>query len=76
MLQKKTGKFNPQDFEESKLWNKYMIAYEDALNSCNHIPWHIVPADQNWYKEYLVASVVVDYLKSLKMTYPKIKKTK
>lgn len=75
-LPEKNWKFNPQDFEESKLWDKYMLAYEDALNNCNQIPWNIIPADQNWYKEYLVASTVVDYLKSLKMTYPKIKKTK
>jgi len=34
----------------------------------------IVPSDQNWYKEYLVAATVRDTLKELKMRYPGLKK--
>jgi polyphosphate kinase 2 (PPK2 family) len=29
--------------------------YEDCFAHCNKIPWHIIPADQNWYKDHLVA---------------------
>lgn len=73
-LPEKNWKYNPQDLEESKLWDAYMDCYEDALNNCSaDIPWEIIPADQNWYKEYLVASKVVGFLKSLKMSYPKLK---
>ncbi|MEI6312153.1 MAG: PPK2 family polyphosphate kinase [Bacteroidota bacterium] len=71
----KNWKYNAQDFEESKFWSAYMKAYEDAIDTCSpKIPWHIIPADHNWYKEYLIASEVVNYLKSLKMSYPTIKK--
>jgi len=33
-----------------------------------------VPADQNWYKEYLIASQLYELLKSLNMQYPGLKK--
>ncbi len=70
----KQWKYNENDFAESKLWDVYMKMYEDCFEECNKIPWTIVPSDQNWYKEYLIASVVLDTLKSLNMQYPGIKK--
>lgn len=70
----KQWKYNDEDFKESKLWSKYMGYYEDVFTHCNEIPWHIVPADQNWYKSYTVASILLKTLKELKMKYPGIKK--
>ncbi len=70
----KQWKYNEQDFAEEKLWNDYMQAYEDCLNQCNKPAWIIVPADQNWYKEYIVASALLNTLKSLDMQFPGIKK--
>ena len=71
---RKMWKYNEKDFEEARLWKKYMSYYEDCFNTCNKVPWHIIPSDQNWYKEYLIASVVYDTLKKLKMQYPGLKK--
>ncbi len=70
----KQWKYNEIDFAEAKLWDTYMKMYEDCFEECNNIPWIIVPADQNWYKEFLIASAVLDTLKSLNMQYPGIKK--
>jgi PPK2 family polyphosphate:nucleotide phosphotransferase len=70
----KQWKYNEDDFKEAKLWDNYMEVYEDCFEHCNEIPWMIVPADQNWYKEYLIATTVRDTLKSLKMQYPGLKK--
>ncbi|MGC4035674.1 MAG: polyphosphate kinase [Chitinophagaceae bacterium] len=70
----KQWKYNENDFSEAKLWDIYMQMYEDCFENCNDIPWTIVPADQNWYKEYLIASAVLDTLKSLDMKYPGLKK--
>ena len=70
----KMWKYNEKDFEEAKLWDIYMKMYEDCFNNCNNPPWTIVPADQNWYKEYLIASKLVELLKSLDMQFPGIKK--
>lgn len=70
----KMWKYNSKDFDESALWDTYMKYYEEAFNSCNNIPWHIIPADQNWYKSHLVATILRDTLKGLDMKYPGIKK--
>ena len=66
----KQWKYNANDFKEAALWDDYMNAYEDCFTNCNNPPWIIVPADQNWYKEYLIASTVLDTLKKLDMKYP------
>ena len=70
----KMWKYNEKDFEEARLWKIYMKMYEHCFNKCNHIPWTIVPSDQNWYKEFLIAKSMRDTLASLKMQYPGLKK--
>jgi len=70
----KQWKYNENDFKESELWDEYMKMYEECFKHCNNIPWKIIPADQNWYKEHLIATAVYDTLKSLNMQYPKLKK--
>lgn len=72
---KKMWKYNPGDLEESKLWDQYMEAYQDAFTACGpEIPWHIIPADKNWYKEYLIAKTIVEALEKLDLRYPSIEK--
>lgn len=71
---KKQWKYNEKDFEEAKLWKEYMKAYEDCFKYCNDTPWIIVPADQNWYKEYVIANALHQLLKGLQMKYPGLKK--
>jgi PPK2 family polyphosphate:nucleotide phosphotransferase len=71
---RKMWKYNAKDFEEAKLWKEYMAAYEDCFANCNKQPWIITPADQNWYKEYIIASNLYNLLKSLNMQYPGLKK--
>ncbi len=65
----KQWKFNAADFEESKLWDKYMRYYEAAINGSD-IKWHIVPSDTRWYRNYFVANIVHETLKNLKPAYP------
>ncbi len=69
----KFWKHNDGDWETSKKWDKYMKAYEDVFKYCNEPKWTIVPADQNWYKEYIVAETLVKKLKGLDLRYPKLK---
>ena len=66
----KMWKHNPNDEKEAELWPQYMKAYEDCLKHCNAIPWVIVPSDQNWYKEYLVADEILKTLKGFNLQYP------
>jgi PPK2 family polyphosphate:nucleotide phosphotransferase len=71
---RKQWKYNENDFNEARLWDDYMKAYEDCFENCDKVPWIIVPADQNWYKEYVIADALLRTLKKLKMQYPGLKK--
>jgi len=71
---KKQWKYNENDFSETRLWDIYMEMYEDCFENCNDIPWIIVAADQNWYKEFIIASKILETLKNFDMKYPGFKK--
>jgi PPK2 family polyphosphate:nucleotide phosphotransferase len=68
----KFWKYNKRDQEEAKLRDRYLEMYEEVFEACNKVPWTIVPADQNWHKEYLIAKTVVESLRSLNMKYPQL----
>lgn len=70
----KMWKYNEKDFDEAKLWDIYMEMYEDCFANCNKPEWTIVPADQNWYKENIIATALRDLLKGLDMQFPGMKK--
>ena len=68
----KWWKFNPADLEERARWDEYQEAFADALSKCStpHAPWYVVPAERRWFRDLLVARVLVDTLESLGMKYP------
>ncbi len=54
MIPSKNWKFELNDIKMRKYWNHFQQAYEDAINRCSpsYAPWHIVPADHKWYRDY------------------------
>ncbi|HLG36685.1 MAG TPA: hypothetical protein VI338_01010, partial [Nitrososphaera sp.] len=68
----KQWKHNPDDFKESEHWDDYMRCYEDAINQST-IPWHIVPVDKRWYRDYVMAKVVCETLEKMKPKLPTFK---
>lgn len=66
---KKNWKHNPGDWEELKLWNEYMHAYEDAINRST-IPWIIAPVDQRWYRDYFIATRIVEAMENMSLELP------
>ena len=70
----KHWKFNEQDVVESQHWEKYMQAYEDALNSTSRpwAPWYAIPADDKPYMRVCVAEIIVDTLKRMNLDYPEL----
>ena len=69
----KRWKYQASDIRESKLWDKYMVVFEEIFERCSpDIPWHLIPADQNWYRNYLVATEIVKTLKGFEMNYPEL----
>jgi PPK2 family polyphosphate:nucleotide phosphotransferase len=69
----KHWKFNPRDVDERAFWGDYQEAYAAALERCNSdaAPWYRVPADRKWYRNWAVASLLVEQLEDMKLTWPK-----
>jgi polyphosphate kinase 2 (PPK2 family) len=74
----KNWKFSPEDVMNRRLWGKYMEAYEDCINNTSTpwAPWYIVPADQKPYCRLLVALLIYQSLKTLKLEYPEVSKAR
>jgi len=70
----KHWKFNPNDLAERQRWDTYQDAFEIMLQRCStpYAPWYVVPAECRWYRNLLVASVLVKTLKSFDMHYPEL----
>jgi PPK2 family polyphosphate:nucleotide phosphotransferase len=67
----KHWKFDADDNRKATQRDAYLAAYADVFAHCQEVaPWHIVPADQNWYKEYVVASILRDTLAGLHLRFP------
>ncbi len=70
-IPEKKWKYSSSDKKEGKKWADYMDAYQNVIEGClKHNPWIVVPSDKKWYRNYLVASVIVESLEKLKMQYP------
>jgi len=70
---RKNWKFEAADLEMRAKWDDFQKAYEDALNRCSpsQTPWHIIPADRKWYRDYVIAQTVVEAMEKLKLKWPK-----
>lgn len=69
----KNWKFSHADLATRQHWDDYVDAYEDMLNATSHgaARWHLVPADRNWYRDYVIANTVVKAMKDLHLKWPK-----
>ena len=67
----KNWKHNDADWAERQLWDEYIRCYEDAINR-SEVPWIIAPVDQRWYRDYFIASKILETLESLNLRLPDI----
>jgi polyphosphate kinase 2 (PPK2 family) len=69
----KEWKLSVPDFEERKLWDQYMKAYQVVLRKCSTdwAPWYVIPADHKWFRNYAVAEIIVKTLEGMDLHYPK-----
>lgn len=69
---KKQWKFNPADLDDRKLWDDYQAAYEIMLSRCStgFSPWHVIPADRNWIRNWTIAQIVRKTLEKMNPQYP------
>jgi PPK2 family polyphosphate:nucleotide phosphotransferase len=70
----KNWKFSAADIHERSYWDDYMEAYEDMIRhtATPEAPWHVIPADNKWFTRIAVAAAIVDTLKELDISYPKV----
>ncbi|MEX2186942.1 MAG: polyphosphate kinase 2 family protein [Pirellulales bacterium] len=68
----KHWKFSAADVAERAFWDDYMQAYERMLaaTSTSWAPWYVVPADHKWVTRAMVANIVVDTIRRLKLSRP------
>jgi len=69
----KHWKYNPGDLDARAKWPAYEEAYEAALEQCNTdvAPWHVIPADRKWYRNWAVAELLRETLDNLDVDWPK-----
>ena len=73
----KNWKFSSADVKERAHWDKYMDAYEAAIQATAtpHAPWFVVPADNKWFTRLVVVGAIVEALEKMQLKYPTIDKS-
>ena len=68
----KHWKFASGDLDARKQWDNYQKAYNRAVAATGTpwAPWTIVPADSKTHRNLMIAGVVTQVLKGLKLRYP------
>jgi PPK2 family polyphosphate:nucleotide phosphotransferase len=68
----KNWKFSEADVKERGYWDKYMTAYEEAINktASPEAPWYVVPADDKKNMRLIVSQLILNEMRKLDMNYP------
>jgi PPK2 family polyphosphate:nucleotide phosphotransferase len=68
----KLWKFEPADLQARSNWDDYMMAYEDVFYHCSvpHAPWHVVPANNKWFRSLVVGELLYEKMKEMDPQYP------
>ncbi|HEY9635074.1 MAG TPA: PPK2 family polyphosphate kinase [Coleofasciculaceae cyanobacterium] len=68
----KHWKFSSNDLKERAFWDDYQAAFEDMINNCStaHAPWYVVPANNKWYRNLVVARTIADTVEAMNPQYP------
>jgi PPK2 family polyphosphate:nucleotide phosphotransferase len=73
----KRWKFSTSDLTERAYWNRYPKICSDAISatSSKHAPWYVIPANHKWYRNYLVAKILVTMLEKMNPQFPRARGT-
>jgi PPK2 family polyphosphate:nucleotide phosphotransferase len=68
----KHWKFARGDLAVRERWDDYMKAYEEVLTRTNskHAPWHVVPANNKWYRNLVILRAIVETMESMGLDFP------
>jgi PPK2 family polyphosphate:nucleotide phosphotransferase len=70
----KNWKFSMADVKERGYWKNYMEAYDEMIRNTatEYAPWFVVPADNKWFTRLVVASAIIETLKTLDLRFPDV----
>ncbi|MFL6091185.1 MAG: PPK2 family polyphosphate kinase [Aeromicrobium sp.] len=65
-------KYRPGDLDERALWDEYTEAYQLVLDRCSTdlAPWHVIPSGKKPYRNWAVATLMLEALRDLKLDWP------
>ncbi len=68
----KNWKFSPEDLKSRHLWPQFMNAYQKVLARTNtsYAPWFVIPANNKWYRDYLIGRIIKKAMKRMDLRYP------
>lgn len=69
----KRWKFSPADLETRRKWNEYQAAYGTVVGRTtpDAAPWYVIPADHKWYRNWVIARLLLATFDSIGSTYPR-----
>jgi PPK2 family polyphosphate:nucleotide phosphotransferase len=68
----KHWKFDPADLAARTKWDVYQRAYADLINATDrdHAPWYIVPADSKTHRNLIIAHLLLETMRGMKLEWP------
>ncbi len=68
----KRWKFSESDVEMRSHWNELQAAYADVLAQTTNdaAPWYVIPADHKWYRNWIIAKLLLATFDSMGAAYP------
>ncbi len=71
-MKEKHWKHKDGDWDTREKYDQYLKVYERIINTCNHVPWHIVPSDTNWQKLNYISGIVLKTLEEMDLHWPEL----
>lgn len=70
----KNWKITEEDIAEREYWDEYQKCYQEAISatSTKHAPWYIIPGDKKWFAHLAISEIIVQTMKSMDISFPKV----
>ena len=70
----KYWKFMQDDLDDRAKWDEFQEVYSHLIEATNtpEAPWYVIPADRKWYRNLVVAELIVNTLQKMDLQFPKV----
>ncbi len=72
MIPEKNWKISDADYSERPYWDEYTEAFQDLFEKCSteDAPWFVIPANRKWFRNLVIAEIVVQAMEKMQLSYP------